>query len=231
LTLLFVPTQTTLGAKDKVDLPRGRAASSSESSSIEIDCRLVTPVEQPVRAICKFTQTSLLQQAAPGQKEKDELDKAIRSIDKARLSKECAGLLPVQSHAARPERDLRDRVEDACAKKDPLLYANAARAYFREISGKVCKLETTSFEFDFTRQDANTWIHTSGPEGMCNVSLSISLWRKGKDSGPFWNFQQTRAVPPNGSGHCESLGRLQTKIEFRWDNSRLRDLTCSFLEM
>ena len=86
----------------------------------------------------------------------------------------------------------------ACTAKDLNAYADAYVNGGRELDTQVCDFITTDWDDTYEQVDQNTWVSNAGPEGLCKISSTGTIWRR--DAHDPWSLKSVTTTPPNATG-------------------------------
>lgn len=85
-------------------------------------------------------------------------------------------------------------------------------------------------EADFERADANAWISTEGPVGICHVTTVQTIWRASTTEP--WNDRMVSTAPEARKGDQPCSRMAGTLVEeYTWRNVRRRDLGCRYIRI
>lgn len=215
-----------------------QASDAIKPDRISVDCSWPQSVSGKLRTHCTMVETSL--SAPPPSAEIDQqlsaLDAEIAKKGVAVLGEPCKGLAEGTADHRLPapgslEEPFGKAMLQVCSTKNLSQFRQAMADYMHQITAQTCKLGVSTWTADFDQKDANTWIATPGPVGICNVSRVLTVWSDPK-TPLMWNYREVETAPPSPDPACARLGAGKTEIrEFLWRNVRARDVGCRFFDL
>lgn len=198
------------------DLPRiAQSPEKTENSVISVECQRTSAK----KARCTFHQSLLMKRT---EKELVADFKEGKTWDE--LFK---NLKPFCAKAAKQkgaDKELQ-AIRKMCAAKSVKAF-KAAVVTGAKRESKTCKLDQTSFSWEFDQLDADTWGHVSS--GACNVKVSATLSRS--PGTTLWTYSQTRSGPPNATDEtCKHLSK-PLSLEYSWKHHRKKRLQCEYVD-
>lgn len=244
----------TTGAADAADsTPRqlappdlGFVYSAESPSKMQFKCRAAGQAPSGrARLDCSFIQLMIMppKTAAEVAKKVAEDERELRADAAKNPAKfwadTCRGSdkpIPADDMAKMSEEERRAFEEfvtpfrQACTTRDVGVLARASAATHRD-GARTCTLELANdFQETLERLDSNTWQGVSGPRGICNLTVIVTMWQDPKNPG-VWNYKQVRSIPENERGPlCATMQRVAVS-EMRWDGKKHWDLGCQKMKL
>jgi hypothetical protein len=221
------------------DYPIGAIISeASEPGSTQITCSPLETADRP-RIHCSFVQNliELPKAGAEVEKEIAEAEALARNHPAEALKNLCGTSPPTQATVQEiesspdgPERTFNQATVAACRAAN---FSRALQAYSdfkRQVVAHTCGLIQTTWEANFQRVDANTWVAILAAAGACHVSYVDTLWKE-QGQPLLWNYRQVSTQPDAKKDTFCALSAGTHVYEYSWKNMRTRDLGCRYFRM
>lgn len=174
------------------------ASRADNYSKASVKCWPISPNGSRARISCAVSETTI-KKPDPSGTAKDVAE--LAKVSDADLLKSCdkASFVSMAPSADAHDRAILEAADRACAAHDGPGMKHAFTTMMTDIAPVSCEMHTTLWNDleVFEQIDANTWIENQGPQGVCNMSATLTLARAPGDS--IWSFAMTETTPGNSA--------------------------------